>query len=131
MSLPANLTENIKTVIYVSFRAKRKLVEISRSRFLMASNSAFLKAAQHKRRGPHRIRTKRTAKRAKNEEYVDGSFLVCSCTCLTRSSTRCAAHGQRWHQPGIAQPLHPRAHRSDGLQLRQKAEKKKAEKQQK
>lgn len=28
-SLPANLTEDIKNVIYVFFRAKRKLVEIS------------------------------------------------------------------------------------------------------
>lgn len=71
MLLPANLTENIKNVTYVSFRAQGKLVEISRSSFLSASSSAFLKAAQHKQRGPHRIRTKRTAKRAKNEESVD------------------------------------------------------------
>lgn len=67
-SLPANLTEDIKNVIYVFFRAKRKLVEISWSSLLLGSNSAFLKAAQCKQKGPHRIRTKKTARKAKKKK---------------------------------------------------------------
>lgn len=75
-SLPANLTEDIKNVIYVFFRAKRKLVEISWSSLLLGSNSAFLKAAQCKQKSPHRIWMKKTAKRAKTKESIDKTLLL-------------------------------------------------------
>lgn len=101
-SLPANLTEDVKNVIYVSSKAKRKLVEVRWSGLLLRSHSAFRRQHSVGKQVFTKQEWREQQKRTKNKESVDKNLpLTCSFACWTiraeRDLTRTWSLGQTWH----------------------------------